>query len=189
MARNNRFSGFTLIELMVVISIIGILAGLSIGVINMVGKRNKLSATKAAIMKFEAALELYHNDTGVYPPTPEDHVLNADVFCYLTGDMDHDKVYDPSKGVDLKKCSRWRGPYLPIDRNTTDGAGNVLDLWGMPYRYFENENEAPRCDSNPTTFLLYSCGPDKKATDETREDVIDFTKEFNRDNIKNWEDE
>jgi len=182
-------SGFTLIEIMIVNTIIVILAGLAGGVISGVLRRNKITATKAAVQKLEAALEAYHSDTGVYPPTPEDHTLNAEVFCYLTGDMDHNKVYDPNNGNDLKRSSRWRGPYLKIDQRSTDNEGNLLDIYGMPFRYFENETEAPKCDSNPTTFLLYSCGQDRKATDETREDVIDYTKPYNKDNIKNWEDE
>jgi len=37
--------------------------------------------------------------------------------------------------------------------------------------------------------MIYSCGPDRDSTDETREEIIDYTLEFNRDNIKNWEDE
>ena len=173
---------------MVVISIIGILVGLSVGVVNMVGKQNKIAATKATIQKLETALENYYNRAGVYPPTPEDHKFNAEVFCLLTGDLNHDKVYNPEDG-DLAKSSRWRGPYLKIDKKVTDSEGNIEDMWGRPYRYFENENESPRCDSNPTTFLIYSCGPDRKSTDETREEIIDYTLEFNSDNIKNWEDE
>ena len=48
---NNNKSGFTLIELMVVITIIGILSGLSIGVVNMVGKQNKIAAASATVLK------------------------------------------------------------------------------------------------------------------------------------------
>ena len=180
--------GFTLIELMVVITIIGILAGLSVGVVNMVGKQNKIAATKATVQKLEAALNNYYTHAGTYPPTPEDYRFDSTIMDVLTGDLNHDKVYNPEDG-DLAKSSRWRGPYLPIDTKNTDSEGNLNDLWGNSYRYYENENESPRCDSNPTTFLLYSCGPDRKATDETREQAIDYTLEFNRDNIKNWEDE
>ena len=181
-------AGFTLIELMVVISIIGILAALSAGVITMVSKQNKMAATRATIQKLELVLNNYYNDTGLYPPTPEDYTLNADVMSVLTGDLNHDKTYDPETG-DIAKSSRWRGPYLPIDRKNTDATGNLKDLWGNPYRYRENDREAPKCPSNPTTFLLYSCGIDRRATDATREEIIDFTLEYNRDNIKNWEDE
>ena len=188
MNNNKNNSGFTLIELMVVISIIGILAGLSLGVVSMVSKQNRIAATRATVQKLEAALNNYYTHAGSYPPTPEDYTLNADVVAMLTGDLNHDKIYNPNDG-DLVKSSRWRGPYIPIDKKNTDSEGNLNDMWGRPYRYYENENESPRCDSNPTTFLFYSLGPDRKATDESREQVIDFSLEFNRDNIKNWEDE
>ncbi len=189
MRKTSSNSGFTLIELMVVISIIGVLVALSSGVITMVRKQNRVTAARATIQKLELALNAYYNDCGLYPPTPEDFRENAEVFGVLTGDITHDGKYDP-KGDDLPKNHRtWRGPYLPMDSKNTDTRGNLKDPWSAPYRYRENDREAPKCPSNPSTFLLYSCGPDRRATDGTREEVIDFALEFNRDNVKNWEDE
>ena len=193
----NNKKGFTLIELMVVISIIGILAALSAGVVSMVTKQNKVTAATATLDKLGLALDRYYQHHGVYPPTPENPKENAEVISALTGDLNHDKFYDKSpESEDVKKSGTWRGPYLPVDAKYTDGNGNLLDLWGLPYRYIENNREAPdeyknirAGNPNPDSYLLYSCGPDRKATDATREEVIDFTLPNNKDNIKNWEDE
>ena len=110
---NDKNKGFTLIELMIVISIIGVLAGLTGGVITMVSKENKVSATKSTLQKLKLALGRYYQHHGAYPPTPENPKENTEIISALTGDLNHDKIYDPSPdSEDLKKTGTWRGPYL-----------------------------------------------------------------------------
>ncbi len=183
--------GFTLIELMVVISIIAILSTLSVGIINVVGKQNRMTAAEADLSKIELALQQYYGHFGVYPPSNEDHTKNNVMFGALTGDTGNDGIFTPGENddIDMKKHRVWRKPYLPIEKRNVDSEGNVTDPWGMPYRYFENRREAPGFKVNQNSFLLYSCGSDRNATDATREEAVDFTLPFNKDNIKNWEDE
>ncbi|QDU76398.1 Type II secretion system protein G precursor [Bremerella volcania] len=69
--------GFTLVELLVVITIIGILAGLAL-----VGIRTAVVAAQNAAMKVEVAniaqaLDLYKQDNGAYPPDGNTIVLTA----------------------------------------------------------------------------------------------------------------
>jgi len=182
--------GFTLMELMIVITIIGILAAMTGGVVSVVMKQNKVEAAKANVLRIGMALEQYYNDVGAYPPTPTDEG-NASVIAALTGDLNLDGVYDPTPGSgDVPRTHpRWRRPYLKVERAEYDGRMNMVDPWRQPYRYFENEREAPRCKVNPNTFLLFSSGPDTRATAKTREEAIDPTLPYNKDNIKNWEDE
>jgi len=189
--RPRRNAGFTLMELMIVISIISLLVALTVG--GIIGYGYRLAREAAAggtIQQFALALNQYYNDCGRYPPTPDDRTQNASVYAVLTGDLDNDGEYSPEKGKDIPTTHRsWRRPYMRIDRKRSDAMGNLLDPWGKPYRYFENEHEAPKCLVNKKSFLLYSLGPDRQATDATREDVIDFSKPFNKDNIQNWENE
>ena len=69
MRRGNR--GFTLIELMVVIVILGILAGLIIP--RIMGRPDEARMTKARIQieGIETALKLYRLDNGFYPTTEQ----------------------------------------------------------------------------------------------------------------------
>ncbi len=59
--------GFTMVELMITISIIAILAGLLFAVAGTVTKRQKKEATKMLLSKVEAALHMYKNEQGSYP--------------------------------------------------------------------------------------------------------------------------
>ena len=67
--RNSR--GFTLIELMVVVVILGILAGLIVP--RIMGRPEEAKQTKARIQleSIDTALKLYRLDSGVYPSTEQ----------------------------------------------------------------------------------------------------------------------
>lgn len=105
--RRARQAGFTLVEVLVVISIIGLIMGL-VGprVLNYLSDA-KVKAAKIQIESFSSALDLYFLDTGRYPSSTEG--LNA-------------LMQRPSS------ASAWNGPYLK---------GTVVpkDPWGSPYVY------------------------------------------------------
>src|SRR5437763_4751944 len=69
--RNLRYSNaFTLLELLIVISIIIVLAGLTIGTMGYVMDKGKRSRAEAETAAISAALESYKADNGVYPTDP-----------------------------------------------------------------------------------------------------------------------
>src|SRR5665647_866363 len=69
--KRNRQAGFTLIELMVVIIILGVLAGLIIP--RVMGRPDEARQAKAKmqIESLESALKLYKLDNGSYPTTEQ----------------------------------------------------------------------------------------------------------------------
>ena len=106
-----RTKGFTLIELMVVIVILGILAGLVLP--RFMGRTEEAKRTKAKLQieNLEGALKLYKLDSGAYPSTEQG--LDA-------------LVQKPTTGVVPRS---WReGGYL-------EKAKVPADPWGRPYVY------------------------------------------------------
>jgi general secretion pathway protein G len=107
--------GFTLVEMLVVITIIGLIMAL-------VGPRvlgylseSKVKATKIQIESLSSALDLYYLDNGRYPSSSEG--LPA-------------LVQRPAN------AASWNGPYLKT--------GTVpADPWGRPYVYRSPGNHAP----------------------------------------------
>ena len=63
----NKRSGFTLVELLIVIVIIGILASIGLGSFNTAQMKSRDSKRKTNLQQIANALEIYYNDKGVYP--------------------------------------------------------------------------------------------------------------------------
>lgn len=109
--RKKRDSGFSLIELLIVMVIMGLLAAL-VGP-RMFGKvgKSKQNAARAQMALFETALDTYRLDAGKYPSTEQG--LKA----LRTKPSDEEK---------------WDGPYLP--------KAVPKDPWGHPYVYRRTDN-------------------------------------------------
>lgn len=63
----NKKSGFTLVELLIVIVIIGILASIGLGSFNTAQMKSRDSKRKTNLQQIANALEIYYNDKGKYP--------------------------------------------------------------------------------------------------------------------------
>ena len=81
----SRQRAFTLVELLVVISIIGVLAALIIPLAGSVARTKKINTAQAEMQQIETALENYKAKYGVYPPSnPTNAILNT-LFFELSG--------------------------------------------------------------------------------------------------------
>ena len=74
--RQRNREGFTLIEVLLVVAILGILAG--VVVVNFAGKQKgaMIKATRASISAVSTAIDVYEVDTGRYPPSLQSLVSN-----------------------------------------------------------------------------------------------------------------
>ena len=102
----SRARGFTLIEIMIVVVIIGLLAGyVGPKYFGQIGK-SEAKVAKAQIDAFEKALDAYRLDVGKYPTTEQG------LAALVTRPANEPK---------------WQGPYLRKDVPP--------DPWGKPYAY------------------------------------------------------
>ncbi len=102
----NKAHGFTLIEIMVVVVILGILAATIIPQFIGTTHDAKVSTAKANIAELESALERFNIHMDRHPTTEEGLKV----------------LVEPPSGDDKK----WRGPYVKLLRP---------DPWGNPYQY------------------------------------------------------
>lgn len=64
-----RRGGFTLIEMMLVLAIIGMMAGVAVWSMSGTAEQSRISTTKQSMRTIESALNSYQLNTGQYPPS------------------------------------------------------------------------------------------------------------------------
>jgi general secretion pathway protein G len=99
-------AGVTLIEMLVVVTIIALFAALVAPNMFKQGDRARITAARVQINNFKTALGAYKMDTGVYPTTEQG--LQA-------------------LRVNPGNVPQWAGPYLQMEIPN--------DPWGRPYKY------------------------------------------------------
>lgn len=122
--------GFTLIELMVVIAIIGILATIIMVSFSAVQQRARDGQRKADLRQIQSALELYKADNGVYPTYLANCPVGAPTF--MGNDTD---VVSP--------CSTIYMQTIPVDPKTK-----------LDYKYIATQSGT---DPNSSTITDSNC--------------------------------
>ncbi len=184
-AKNSlKTKGFTLVELLTVVTIIVILAGMTVGALGWVQRKSAVEKARAQLKLLENGLEQYYADTGVYPEAKDSKGLA--MYYALFGDgvgadgvrgTDDDGAIDgrPDKGATV---------YLSeLDPRANSGmvegaAGKaptrLIDSFGNAWEYVGGDKYKSR--RNNPDFDIYSKGPDGKGT----------STKPGADDIKNW---
>src|SRR5580692_5491533 len=89
---------FTLVELLVVISIIAVLAALILPLAGSVNRVKKEDAAQAELQTLESALENYKAKYGTYPPSSGNLVVTNALYYELTGVTNDGTYYRPLDG-------------------------------------------------------------------------------------------
>lgn len=156
---HNRKSGFTLMEIMVVIIVIAVLASVAGPMIGSITDQGRTSATKSKLSSLKSAMLAYQSDVGRLPyyGKPKD-ARNAQKYCaddVLSYDNSEKNVLlsesygnwnDATNNFGISNYSRkWKGPYMD-----SDPSDFMYDSWGTPIYYVANGNNV----------YLWSYGPD-----------------------------
>ncbi len=184
--RRSSKNGFTLIEMLVVIAIIAILAGLLFPAINKALLQAKKAKARTEAANFASAIALYFNDYGRMPVPITVQGLNTDeVSTYFTEAISRSVVQTLTATDAGDNAGHALNPrqkiYLSVDGG--DVNGSFLDPWGTQYRVILDRNLDGKVEYlNETNYehrdkvVVVSAGPSRNfgtlAGDTAAEDNI-----------------
>ena len=178
--------GFTLIEMMTVITIIVILAALTVAGMSFIRDRQANALAKVQIEQLSAAIEKYKLDNGDYPGLDPDSPLDGDISEELYNELFHDGYNDlevnGGEGVipiylnELDPRNSKQTMVKKTNGNNPPSDLKILDPWGNPYLYRKGNL------ANNPDYDLWSSGKDGDTdpSDSSR------TAAGNRDDVRNF---
>ncbi len=146
-ARRSVRAGFTLIEVLLVIVIIGMLATVLIVTVGGSSDGARIDTTKLSLQKIESKIELYNLHLGRYPSEADGGL----------------KALMTAPAADEKLKDKWRGPYVQ--------ESELNDAWNNAFNY--EAVESGTALTGGKKFKLWSNGPDGQSN--TEDDIKNWT--------------
>ena len=179
---SKRAAAFTLIELLAVITIILLLAGLVVAGLGFAKDKQSREKAKVQIALLEKAIEDYKFDTGSYPGTADTPIAGTGTSNQLYRALFYDgfnngtRIYLP----DLDPRTTKQGWVIASTGTSVSDGAIITDPWGNEYRYRIGINA-----QNPD-FDLWSVGKDAKHVTGGSADAFDPNVKDNLDDIRNF---
>jgi prepilin-type N-terminal cleavage/methylation domain-containing protein len=139
--------GVTLVEILVVVSVIAILATMVIGIAGRINDQSKERGLESTFVLLESALQEYLEGTGKFPEQPEKNFANASI---------HSEYVYRELGLiaeSRKILARITTSLIKNEYGTIDTPSEIYDPWGtvLDYIYVPGDNFPE----------FVSAGPDK----------------------------
>ncbi|MEZ6196096.1 MAG: prepilin-type N-terminal cleavage/methylation domain-containing protein [Planctomycetota bacterium] len=207
-------SGFTLVEMLIVLAIIGLLTTLGLTMLRSGRDEAEILEAKAFIQSIDAALETYKLDRkiGVYPPTTLESFnglgklknrtnmgIESLVVCLNSPNYKGDRILETYEkylqNVDGDQSAK------PLTYMGAKDLFEIVDPWGNPYAYFNAEDydraelarytvaDAESGESSIVTVKPWTSGKTQTYRNATRFQLISAGPDgvFNtEDDIGNW---
>lgn len=164
-------AGFTIIELLIVISITIVLAGLILATSGYVAKKGARSRAEAEIAAMSAALESYKADNGIYPTNSETNNLDAraagNPSTYQQASLFlYDELFGSTNGsrTATKKSYFVFKPNMLSPADQTQNVQYIRDPFGnssgysTAYQHDVDQGNPPTHGYNPTFDLWSTAG-------------------------------
>jgi prepilin-type N-terminal cleavage/methylation domain-containing protein len=142
-------AAFTLIELLAVITIIGILAGLTLGAAGAVRRHGATSTAKAEVAALQAACDRYYADYNSYPtttnsmPNPSTSFAPTASTYTNTGAVLFTNLFGTNQYNRAPSTKRYFEPKPAMVSSTTNTNAYFIDPWGYAYGYNSDGTNAP----------------------------------------------
>ncbi len=167
------YNAFTLIELIVVVTIIIILAGLVLSTVGYAQKKGARARAETEIAAISAALESYKADNAIYPRNSTTDLLNstndgnpvdyATACRYMYGEVTGDRDFDGSTDsgsksyITLKPTSMLRTD-MSQPPSLSNPVTAIRDAFGNSYGYSTSMASTGTGGYNPTFDLWSTAG-------------------------------
>jgi len=173
-------AGFTLVELLIVIAIIGVLAGLVMAAVTRANAKAKEAVAKTMIDNIRTAMTNYHEDVGYYPSggaENDEGIINLVLALYDPSEAEGGKGGPNSPYYDFKESD------LEPSKSSS-GSKVLIDPWGSPWRYVRARDAAGNIKDgvhSRHSYDLWSIGPNK-IDDHGEKDIKN-----DKDDIASWQ--